>query len=60
MIGARGCNGADLDGGGDVNVTDLLSLLGAFDRNTEGDVDGNGVTNVSDLLALLSEFGNSC
>ena len=58
--GGGGCNGADLDGSGSVNVSDLLQLLAGFDDCCDGDVNGDGATNVSDLLLLLSEFDNSC
>ncbi len=49
----------DLDGNGDVNVTDLLALLGAWGTNPGGppDFDGDGAVTVSDLLKLLGVWG---
>ncbi len=49
----------DLDGNGEVNVTDLLALLAAWNTNPGGppDFDGNGAVDVSDLLALLAAWG---
>ena len=49
----------DLDGSGQVDVTDLLLLLAAFNTNSDGDTNGDGATNVTDLLALLAAFGSS-
>ncbi len=51
---------ADLDGSGDVGVTDLLALLAAWGTNPGGppDLDGNGTVNVNDLLALLGAWGS--
>jgi len=50
--------GADINGDGNVDVTDLLLLLAAFGGSAAGDCNGDGVTDVSDLLILLSQFGN--
>ena len=50
---------SDLDGNGEVNVTDLLQLLAAFGTSTDGDTNSDGETNVTDLLALLAAFGQS-
>ena len=50
---------ADLDGNGEVNVTDLLALLAAFGSSAAGDTNSDGETNVTDLLALLAAFGQS-
>ncbi len=49
----------DLDGSGDVNVTDLLALLGAWGTDPGGppDFDGDGAVGVSDLLKLLGVWG---
>ncbi len=49
----------DLDGSGDVGVTDLLTLLGAWGTDPGGppDFDGSGAVDVIDLLALLGAWG---
>ncbi|MHC4217896.1 MAG: DNRLRE domain-containing protein [Planctomycetota bacterium] len=52
----------DLDGNGDVGVTDLLLLLSGFGPCAGGDdcpadFDGDGVVGVTDLLALIGHFG---
>jgi hypothetical protein len=50
---------ADVDGDGDVGVTDLLDLLGAWGQNPgdPADVDGDCAVGISDLLALLGQWG---
>ncbi len=51
---------ADLDGDGDVDLSDLGELLANFpcaDGDCPGDVDGDGDTDLSDLGVLLSEYG---
>jgi hypothetical protein len=53
----------DFDGSGALEVTDLLSFLGAFGGTCVGcvaDLDGDGAVQVADLLNLLSLFGSSC
>ena len=53
----------DLDGDGNVGVSDFLALLGAWgtcpDPPVEcpADFDGDGSVGVSDLLALLANWG---
>ncbi len=49
----------DIDGTGDVGVTDLLDLLGQWGTNPGGppDFDGNGAVDVSDLLKVLGHWG---
>ncbi len=44
---------------GSVNVTDLLSLLGAWGTNPghAADINGDGSVNVTDLLTLLGAWG---
>jgi thermitase len=49
------CDG-DLDNNGEVDVADLLVVLGSW-GTPNGDVDGDGDTDVSDLLALISNWG---
>jgi hypothetical protein len=53
----------DLDGDGQVAVTDVLLFLsdfGCVDIPCVGDTTGDGLTNVDDLLLMLSNFGNVC
>ena len=50
---------ADLDGDGDTDVSDLLSLLAAYGVDDSGDTDGDGDTDVTDLLNLLAAYGVS-
>ena len=55
----QGCCPADLDGSGDVGVTDLLNLLGAWGTDPGGppDFDDDGDVGVTDLLLLLGQWG---
>ncbi len=50
---------ADLDSDGQIGVTDLLVLLGAWGTDPGGppDLDGDGDVGVTDLLALLAGWG---
>ncbi|MCI0365584.1 MAG: dockerin type I domain-containing protein, partial [Phycisphaerales bacterium] len=56
---------ADLDDSDDVNIFDLLALIGSWGPCPPGpgrtgcaaDLDGDGVVNVVDLLALIGEWG---
>jgi hypothetical protein len=54
----------DLDGDGDVDLSDLAALLAAYgactgdpDYNALADLDGNGCVELSDLAALLANYG---
>ena len=49
----------DLDGNGDVGVTDLFALLGAWGTDPGGppDFDGDGDVGVTDLFELLGSWG---
>jgi hypothetical protein len=49
----------DIDGDGDVGVTDFLGLLGAWGANPghPADFDEDGVVGVSDFLELLANWG---
>lgn len=51
----------DLDGDGDVDLSDLAILLadwGCTGGNCAGDADGDGDTDLADLAALLGNFGS--
>lgn len=55
----------DLDGDGDVDISDLATLLGHFGMPSgatsgDGDLDGDTDVDISDLSALLSNFGLTC
>ena len=53
----------DIDGDGDVDTADLLTLLSAWGvcppppAGCPGDLDGNGIVGTADLLTLLANFG---
>jgi hypothetical protein len=49
----------DLDGDGDVGVTDFLALLGSWGPNPghPADLDGDGAVGVTDFLSLLARWG---
>ena len=47
----------DLNDDGEINIDDLLILLGAYGTSDAGDVDGDGDTDIEDLLAFLSLWG---
>jgi hypothetical protein len=53
-----GCLG-DLDGDGDVGITDFLELLGAWGPNPghPADLDGDGDVGITDFLQLLGAWG---
>jgi YVTN family beta-propeller protein len=57
FIGAP-CPG-DIDGDGNVGITDFLSLLGAWGPNPghPADLDGDGTVGITDFLALLANWG---
>ncbi|GMU83235.1 MAG: hypothetical protein AMXMBFR47_31060 [Planctomycetota bacterium] len=51
----------DLDGDGDVDLTDLATLLADFGCSSApctGDLNGDGVTDIADLSLLLANFGS--
>ena len=55
----------DLDGDGDVDLSDLAQLLanyGVTEGATyeDGDMDGDGDVDLSDLAALLGVYGTTC
>jgi len=52
----------DLDGDGDVDLSDLAQLLGNYGTTSgatyaDGDLDGDGDVDLSDLAALLGHYG---
>lgn len=55
----------DVDGDGDIDLTDLSTLLTNFGQTSgmtiaEGDTDGDGDVDLSDLSELLANFGTTC
>ena len=55
---AEPCPG-DGDGNGEVNIDDLLAVIGNFACTgiCDGDADGNGEVNIDDLLITIGNFG---
>jgi hypothetical protein len=50
---------ADLDGSGEVNVDDLLMVIGVYGTNDpSGDANGDGVVDTNDVLAVLAAWGS--
>jgi len=49
----------DLDGDGEVGVTDFLEVLAAWGTDPGGppDSDGDGIVGVTDFLAVLANWG---
>jgi hypothetical protein len=47
---------ADLDGNGEVDINDLLVVVGAW-GTAEGDITGDGATSIEDVLAVIDGFG---
>ena len=50
------CVAADIDCDGDVDATDLATLLGNWGGSGAGDIDGNGTIDASDLASLLGAW----
>lgn len=55
----------DLDGDGDVDLSDLSQLLAHYGMTSgaeyeDGDLDGDGDVDLSDLSALLAVYGTTC
>jgi 6-phosphogluconolactonase (cycloisomerase 2 family) len=55
----------DLDGDGDVDLSDLAQLLSNYGETSgmtyeDGDLDGDGDVDLSDLAALLAVYGTTC
>ena len=50
---------ADLDGSGEVNVDDLLMIIGVYGTNDpSGDANADGVVDTNDVLAVLAAWGS--
>ena len=63
-ITSNGAIPGDLDGDGDVDLTDLAVMLSAFGRctgdpayNPRADIDADGCVGLADLATLLANFG---
>ena len=55
----------DLDGDGDVGLSDLAQLLSNYGETSgmtyeDGDLDGDGDVDLADLAALLGVYGTTC
>jgi hypothetical protein len=55
----------DLDGDGDIDLSDLAQLLAHYGETTgvtpeDGDIDGDGDVDLSDLAGLLAHYGEDC
>jgi hypothetical protein len=57
VSGFFGAIPGDLDGDGDVDLTDLAILLASYGIDDGGDIDGDGDTDLQDLATLLSHYG---
>jgi len=55
---ASSCDG-DVDGDGNVGVTDVLAVIGTWGpcENCTTDIDGDGIVGVNDLLAIIGQWG---
>jgi hypothetical protein len=54
--GAEPCEG-DVDGDGQVAVTDLLLAIDQWGGSGSADINGDGIVNVEDLLAIVGAWG---
>lgn len=64
VINSEACTG-DLDGNGNVNLSDLAELLGHYRITSgatypDGDLDRDGDVQLDDLAELLGSYGTSC
>ena len=59
LVGTVAACAGDLDGSGDVNFTDLASVLSAWGPcdGCDGDIDGNGIVDFEDLTVVLGAWG---
>ena len=54
------CDG-DANGDGQVDVNDILEVVGAFGSNDgSGDADGDGDSDTTDILVVLAAWGTNC
>ena len=63
VVAPEGCAcPTDLNGGGFVDVTDVLIFLTDYGclSGCTADFNGDGIVNVTDLLLFLTTYGNSC
>lgn len=51
-----GCDG-DVDGDGDTDFDDLVTMLASYGVNNGGDLDGDNDTDFDDLIILLGDYG---
>lgn len=52
---------ADINGSGEIDISDLLQLLSAFESSDDAsDINGDRFVDISDLLILLARFDTSC
>ncbi len=62
IASSSSCPG-DLDGDGQINLSDLAILLAHYGQSgtyADGDLDCDGVVDLSDLAILLAHYGESC
>ena len=50
----------DIDGSGQVDVNDVLLLLGNWGQAGIGDTNDDGVVDTQDILDMLKYYGQSC
>jgi hypothetical protein len=57
---ARAAGSADINGDGQVNITDLSILLARYgSTDPAADINGNGTVDITDLSILLAQYGSS-
>ena len=61
-IGYNYCNdtacAGDVNGDGEIGVTDILAVIAQWGTNGSADVNGDGEVDVSDLLLIVGSWGN--
>jgi len=48
----------DINGDGEIGVTDILAVIAQWGTNGSADVNGDGEVDVSDLLLIVGSWGN--